>query len=451
MPRVALVYPYFRTRAPTELLFAPLGVALLATHLHEFGIEARVFDCTFSTFDQIRESLLDYKPDIVGVHSMVTLSRNTFRIARMVRTDLPGCLLVAGGPLPTLYPERFNARFDAVFRGEADVSFPLFCRDFLRLPNGSPRDLSSLPVAAYAGLFVQRDEFSIENPPIHHSEQELSSFPLPYRGDFDHGAYQQAGLLNDGKKTTSIITTFGCPFDCDFCSRPVFGRTFRRRGLESVLEEIEQIRQLGYDSLWIADDNFTLDLSYLKEFCRRMLGRNMTWSCLSRVTGLKPEIARMMRDAGCRRVYLGLESGSEETLRLMNKKATLVEGVRAVSIFHEVGIEVAAFFIVGYPGETVSSIEATFRLAISLPLDSISFNVPFPLPGSRMFERVAELDKNKDWDTENEVTFVYRSEFDEAWLRRRIEETTLAFANKRAGNAPMALPGKLDGALGPSS
>ena len=451
MSRVALVYPYFRTRAPTELLFAPLGVAVLAMHLRELGIDARVFDCTFSTFEQVGAALLDYQPDIVGVHAMITLSRNSFRIARMVREDLPSSLLVAGGPLPTLYPERFSDGFDVVFRGEADLSFPRFCQDFLKLPAASPRDLSALPLGSYAGLFLRRDGLSFDNAPIHHSEKELDSFPLPYRGDFDHAAYQQAGLLKDGAKTTSIITTYGCPFDCDFCSRPVFGRTFRRRSLASVLDEIESIRQLGYDSLWIADDNFTLDLSYLKEFCRQMVGRNMTWSCLSRVTGLNAQIAGMMRAAGCRRVYLGLESGSEETLRLMNKKATLEEGIRAVSVFQEVGIEVAAFFIVGYPGETTSSIESTFRLALTLPLDIISFNVPFPLPGSRMFERVAELDKDKDWDTENEVTFVYRSEFDEAWLRHRIEETMSAFADKQAARARRALASDLDSPSKPTS
>ena len=135
----------------------------------------------------------------------------------------------------------------------------------------------------------------------------------------------------------------------------------------------------------------------------------------------------------------------------MNKRASLEEGIRAVSVFHEAGIEVAAFFIVGYPGESVPSIEATFRLALTLPLDVISFNVPFPLPGSRMFERVAELDKNKDWDTENEVTFVYRSEFDEAWLRGRIEETMSTFADKRSTGARQAFTRELDSGLGPTS
>ena len=104
MSRVALVYPYFRTRTPTELLFAPLGVAALASQLHKLGVEAKIFDCTFSTFEQVHESILSYRPDIVGIYCMVTLSRSTFRIAETVRADLPDCLLVAGGPLPTLYP-----------------------------------------------------------------------------------------------------------------------------------------------------------------------------------------------------------------------------------------------------------------------------------------------------------------------------------------------------------
>jgi radical SAM superfamily enzyme YgiQ (UPF0313 family) len=198
-----------------------------------------------------------------------------------------------------------------------------------------------------------------------------------------------------------------------------------------VLNEIEQIRQLGYDSLWIADDSFTLDLKYLREFCRRMTDRKIKWSCLSRVNGINLDIVRRMKLAGCSRVYLGLESGSQETLTLMNKKATLQDGINAVQLFHEAGIEVAAFFIVGYPGETISSVEKTFRLALSLPLDEISFNVPFPLPGSQLFERVSELEQERDWDKENEVTFVYRSEFDEDWLRGRIVETMHAFSEKK--------------------
>ena len=430
LPRVALVYPYFRTRSVNELLFPPLGVASLASQLQRLGIETKIFDCTFSTFEEIEGKLRSYRPDIVGIYSMVTMSRNAFRIVEMLRSRLPESLLIAGGPLPTLYPERFSKAFDVVFRGEVDLSFPRFCRDVFDRGLSRKR-LEELPLESYEGLFIHLDEIRVENPPVHYPEKVRDTFPLPDRADFDHAAYQMEWTEQFGSKTTSIIMTLGCPFSCDFCSRPIFGNLFRRRNLDQIFEEIDQIKRLGYDGLWIADDNFTLDFSFLREFCRRIRGQGIAWSCLSRVTGIDGEIASLMKEAGCKRVYLGLETGNRDTLRLMKKKATLEEGERAVHIFHEAGIEVAAFFIVGYPGETLTAIEDTFRYALELPLDHISFNVPFPLPGSQLFERMGYVDENKDWNEENEITFVYHSEFDRDMLERRIGETMRAFAERK--------------------
>lgn len=291
--------------------------------------------------------------------------------------------------------------------------------------------MEKLPLQTYPGLYLRGGGPAIDNPTVHHSQQEIAGFPLPDRSGFDHEQYHREWLRRDGTKTTSILTTVGCPFNCDFCSKPIFGNKFRRRNLDAVFEEIEQIRSLGYDSLWIADDSFTLDLSFLGRFCDRIAGRNIGWSCLSRTTGINREIARHMRDAGCRRVYLGLETGSPETLERMRKQATLEDAIRAVQEFHDAGIEVAAFFIVGYPEETESRVEETFRFALSLPLDDISFNVPFPLPGSALFDRVSGIDPSKDWRMENDVIFVYHSEFDPDWLRRGIDRTMRRFRKKK--------------------
>ncbi len=376
--RVALVFPYFRTRSHTEMLFPPLGIASLASQLHARGIGTRIFDGTFGNLEQIQQGLSAYQPHIVGIYSMVSLSRNTFRIAERVRDSLADSLIVAGGPMPTLYPEYYSQQFDAVFRGEADLSFPRFCEDIFH--HGAARDrLEDLPLESYDGLFIRNEALQIDNATVHYTEAQIRSFPLPERGDFDHSAYQEAWLEKGESKTASLMTTLGCPFDCDFCSRPIYGNRFRRRDLEAVFEEIEQIRRLGYDSLWIADDNFTLDNSHLQAFCQRMAGQGMSWSCLSRSTGINVELARQMKEAGCRKVYLGLETGSPSTLKLMNKKATLEDGINAVHNFHQAGVQASAFFIVGYPGETVESIEETFSLALSLPLAEISFNVPYPL------------------------------------------------------------------------
>jgi len=435
MSRVALVFPYFRTRSVTEMLFPPLGVAALAGQLRALDVETRVFDGTFSTLEQLSDDLNAYSPDIVGVSSMVSLTGNTLRIAEMVKTDLPDSLIVAGGPLPTVFPARYRSHFDAVFRGEADVSFPRFCRDYFG--RGASRlALGGLPLDSYDGLFITDHGLRVDNPTVHHLESELETFALPDRSDFDHAAYQREWQEKSGVKATSIMTSLGCPFSCDFCSRPIFGAAVRRRSLDAVFAEIDQIVADGYDSLWIADDIFTLSLPYLEEFCRRMTsrqsatGRQMTWSCLSRATGLDIATVRRMKAAGCRRVYLGLESASQATLDLMKKGVTVEQGVRAAHLYRDAGVEVAAFFIVGYPGETVASIEETFALALALPLDEISFNVPMPLPGSGLFERLNGRDEEKDWSGENEVTFVYPSEFDEDWLRARIDETMNAFARR---------------------
>jgi len=427
MPRVALVFPYFRTRSPTEMLFAPLGVAALAAQLRRLDVETRLFDGTFTTFERLLDELQAYRPDIVGLSSMVSLTRTTFRIADAVRSRLPHGLLAAGGPMPTVFPKRFATHVDVVFRGESDVSFPRFCADYFGR-GASAETMGGLTLDGYAGLFVPNHGLRIDNPTTHHSETDLAAFPLPDRSDFDHAAYQREWLRRTGAKVTSIIVTLGCPFACDFCSKPIFGNVVRRRALDAVFAEIEQVRELGYDGLWIADDTFTLDPPYLEEFCRRMSGLRMSWSCLARAEGIRETTARLMKEAGCRRVYLGLESGSQDTLQLMNKQVTVGDGVRAVHLYREAGIEVAGFFIVGYPGETASSIEETFRLALTLPLAEISFNVPYPLPGSTLFARLGGPDDGADWNEENEVTFVYRSEFDAAWLRRRIGETMATFA-----------------------
>ena len=434
MPRVALVFPYFRTGTPTEMLFPPLGAATLAGQLRRRDVDARVFDCTFGTLSQLRAGLLAYAPDIVGVYSMVSLTRNTLAVAQTVRAILPRSLLVTGGPLPTVFPGRYTGHFDAVFRGEADVSFPRFCADYFA-HGATAATLAQLPLAGYAGLSIAGDGPHVDNAAVHHTEDELAAFPLPDRGDFDHGAYQRVWRERTGHAPTSLIATFGCPYGCDFCSKPIFGNAVRRRPLDAVFEEIEQIRTLGYDGLWIADDTFTLDAPYLEEFCRRVAPLGLTWSCLSRANGIMPATARLMRESGCRRVYLGLESGSQETLRLMNKQLTVEQGVRAAEVYRAAGIEVAAFFIVGYPGETVATIEETFKLALSLPLDEISFNVPMPLPGSRLFERLGSPDEGKDWTRENEITFVYSSDIDAVWLRRRVDETMAEFAARRAARS----------------
>jgi anaerobic magnesium-protoporphyrin IX monomethyl ester cyclase len=425
---VTLVYPYFRSRDPVEKLFPPLGIAYLAAQLKELGIPVAVEDCTFGDFDAVVNRIEKSRPAIVGISVMVTMSRNAFALVGALRERLPATLFVAGGPLPTVNPAMFADRFDLVFRGEGDVVFPQFCREYLAA-GLSPGDLASPALVSRPGMYFHRDGRIVSIPPVHNPASVLDPLPLPDRSIFDHGQYQAVMEQTTGLRQTSLMVTRGCPFSCDFCSKPVWGDLFRKPPLEKVFREIEEIRSLGYTALWIADDCFTLDSAFLEAFCHEKILRDLplAWTCLSRVDRLTEELAGLMKRAGCMRVYLGLESGSNETLRLMNKRVTVEQGARAVRLFSRAGIGTAGFFMVGYPGETVESIEKTFALALSLPLDEAWFTIPLPLPGTPLFSRVSPGASWEDWEVSNQVKFVYPSAFDEAWLGRRIKETMDAF------------------------
>ena len=139
-----------------------------------------------------------------------------------------------------------------------------------------------------------------------------------------------------------------------------------------------------------------------------------------------------MKESGCRRVYLGLETGNQDTLKLMKKKATLEEGKNAVQLFHKAGIEVAAFFIVGLSGGNRSRHRRHLPIRTGTPAGLIFLSMfPTRCPVPSCSSVSVKWITNKDWNEENEVTFVYESEFDSDWLRRRIGETMQAFADKK--------------------
>jgi anaerobic magnesium-protoporphyrin IX monomethyl ester cyclase len=433
---VVLVYPYFQHRDPVPKLFPPLGLLTLAGQLKEKGVPVVTCDCTFLSFEQAVDRIIAAHPSILGMYVMATLTRNSSDLINRLRPCLPDTLFITGGPLPTVFPERFTPLFDVVFRGESDFTFARFCQDYQAAGN----TLECLDLTTYPGLYHRAWDRLITMPPVHHSAALLDTLPLPDRSDIDHARYQQFWLENAGCKSTNIFITRGCPFTCDFCSKPVWGSAYRKPSLGRVFQEMEEIVSLGYDRVWIADDSFTLDLAFLRSFCKEKIVRDLplTWTCLSRVDSLDPELVALMQKAGCMGVFLGLESGSDETLRLMGKRTTVADGVRAVHLFHQAGIATAGFFLVGYPGESSASIEQTLTHALSLPLHEISINVPYPLPGSPLFDRVGEVD-SRDWETAGEISFLYRSEFNESRLRECIASTMERFRQKRNLSEPYGM------------
>jgi anaerobic magnesium-protoporphyrin IX monomethyl ester cyclase len=429
---VLLIYPYFRPSSDRSVFrFPPLGLGYIASHLRSNHISVQVIDCTFLDETDVIRKAHELNPSVIGIYSMYTMEENSKRFARLFK---PECdLVVAGGPLPSVYPERFLHDFDVVVIGEGEQTMLELARSF------EQGDLSGIPGIAY-----KENQTSDEKPPSKQSRTlfnrrrqvvaDLDSLQFPARDLFDNDSYKRHYKKTFGYSLTSIMTSRGCPFSCDFCSKPVFGDTYRARSPRSVVDEIEDALAYGYDGVFFQDDCFTLDKKRVTLICDEIIrrGLKLEWECLSRVDVVDSDTMRRMRQAGCRRVFFGIESGNDTVLRIMKKEFTADQAARAVRLARSEGIRAGAFFILGYPGETDDTIIDTIRFSTSLPLDYLSYTLPYPIPGTGLYEKA-----NRDPGTFSpkapakrrliDHELVFRSQFSERKLKFAIAKATAQF------------------------
>jgi anaerobic magnesium-protoporphyrin IX monomethyl ester cyclase len=194
------------------------------------------------------------------------------------------------------------------------------------------------------------------------------------------------------------MSTRGCPYRCEFCSNVVFGGSYRERSPQNVVDEIEDALALGYDRISFADDVFTMKKDRVLGVCReiRQRGLNFYWECLGRVDSIDYTTALEMKEAGCQRIFFGIESGDDRMLELMTKNITTDEARQAVYAAHQAGLQVGAFFILCYPGDSDATVLQTLHFATSLPLDYLGLSMPYPLPGTALYQRTKDR-INRDW------------------------------------------------------
>ena len=388
MPTVTLVYPYFRPHYDTSIFrFPPLGLGYIAAYLKQNGVSVEIVDCTFLTQKQALKKIVESQPKIIGIQSMYSMKEKSLELAKLLRNNCE--LLVAGGALPTLNPDQFLDAFHVVVVGEGEATMLELVNKFLNHEN-----LSTIKGIAY------RENGSTVKTASRDLQENLDQLPPPSRKLFDNSPYMAYYNNKFGYKTTPLMTSRGCPFNCDFCSKPVFGDSVRMRSAEYIVGEIQEVIRLGYDRLWIADDCFTLNRQRLIEICDGIIEGNLRidWECLSRVDTLDLEILTKMKHAGCVRIFFGIESGNDEILNIMNKKITTKQASDAVKLCRDVGVKTGAFFILGYPGENSATILETVKFASSLPLDYLSFTLPYPIPGTPLFERLNGSFLSTDWE-----------------------------------------------------
>jgi anaerobic magnesium-protoporphyrin IX monomethyl ester cyclase len=231
--------------------------------------------------------------------------------------------------------------------------------------------------------------------------EDLDSLPFPARDLLPLHLY---GSRIEGRPTTTMMTSRGCPFTCNFCSSSrLFGHRWRARSVESIFEEMEMLhRKYGFSALSIMDDTFTVGVDRAVKLSEKLQtkGWDLVWSVLSHVSVVvrNPDMFRKMARAGLRSVFVGFESGSQEVLEGYRKKGTVKESYEAMRILKENALKVTGSFIIGALNETREMIKETIAFAKRLNPDSAQFTILTPYPGTKLYEQVTDRIFCTDWE-----------------------------------------------------
>ena len=405
--KVLLTHGYFLGEDAKEQRimrpYPPLGILYLAAFLEQRGISVEVFDSTFSSPEALRQRLREERPEVLGIYTNLMTKLNVLAILRFVRSlpSLAGTRIVLGGPEVTHHVERFLQHgADAIVIGEGEETMHELVAAWASAPAGSP---AAGPLACIAGIAYRDEAGVVVRTPPRPLLKSLDELPMPKREAVDLQPYLDAWRTHHGRNALSMSTMRGCPYSCRWCSRAVYGESYRRRAPRLVVDEIEQVvARYRPDSLWFVDDVFTINHRWLQAFTDEVerRGARVPYECITRADRLDERAVALLERSGCFRVWIGAESGSQKILDAMDRRVT-VEQVRAmIQLSKRHGIETGTFIMLGYPGETAADIEATIEHLKASDPDQFTITVSYPIKGTPFYDdAVTQMISPGPWET----------------------------------------------------
>jgi radical SAM superfamily enzyme YgiQ (UPF0313 family) len=358
--KLYLIHPdpnYYERQESKERksLFPPLGLLQVAG-LTPPDIEIKLTDEAVEDID------FDYPANLVGISFNTASAIRAFDIAKEFRKR--GAKVVMGGAHPSMMPEECAQYADAVCIGEAECYWTRLLED------AEKGNLQK---------FYRCEGF----PP-------LQGVPFPRRDLLDPQKYAVF---------YTVQTTRGCPYNCEFCSvTRFFGRTYRTRPVEEVIREVEQ---LSGKIIIFVDDNILGNPNYAKELFKALIPLKKIWLSQGSINMTKDEeLLRLAVRSGCRGLFIGFESISEEALREAGKKHNIVQEYRdAIRRLHNAGIAIIGAFIFGFDSDDKDVFKRTVDFVYKERIDLPQFSILTPLPGTALYEKMEKEGRifSKDW------------------------------------------------------
>lgn len=394
-PSAFNIYGRSKVRATVPVL-PVMSLAVLAGEVRRAGHDARIVDLAISQAEPMRvvaDAIREWQPDLVGVTATTPLFAEAAEIAAIARTLLGDrALLVTGGPHPQAVPEEClrTSAFDVIAMGDAEETIVDLVRGeafknilgICYLDSGEFKQTASRPVV-----------------------KDLDAFARPALDLFEIARYRCSRVISRQNPVGPIEMSRGCPFGCTFCNR---ARTkFRYKSVERTVDELREMRRLGYREFHIVDDQFTSNPKHAKAVVEAIIRADlgMTWNLRTglRVDMVDEEFMALAKRAGCYQMGCGFESGSQEGLDSIDKGTNLDEAIRAVALAKRHGIEIVGFFMIGLPGETVEQMRATIKFACDLDPTYAKCTIVVPFPGTELFDQYKREGRIKslDWKRYN--------------------------------------------------
>ena len=370
----------------------PIGLLSIGSYLHAKGHDIKIIDCreiinTYKTREYIPILLKiidEFKPDIIGINVLTALFDETKVISRELKKRFPACVIILGGPHPSVEPVltlQQNQYVDAICVGAGEeVSLDI-------LDGQEMSNIQGLMHRNHIDKFEKRDVV-----------MDIDKYPFPNYALANSNFYTDFTLytiIGWGFKGLCELTSRSCPYSCKFCASD-WSKPVRYHSPEYVIELVKYLSTYDIDVLGFWDDTIVTKKDRLYKICEEFIrsglfyprGR-LRWSAGVRANQIQPDILRMMKSAGCYGVGIGVESGSDHILKAINKKTTVEMNKRACSYVNEAGLFLATSFIVGIPGETETEMNETLAFMHDIKQDknliSIGVGCFRPLPGSPFY------------------------------------------------------------------
>jgi anaerobic magnesium-protoporphyrin IX monomethyl ester cyclase len=405
---------------------------LAAAVLRERGFEVHLFDAMLAEdLDEYVRLLDDTAPDMVAlvednfnfVTKMCTSRMREDALAMVRAARERGCRVAVNGSDASDHPAAYLAAgAEAVIVGEVE---PALCE--LAAAWSTDR-LASL--ADIAGLALAAGPLKPGDAPrqrVHRTAArpylaELDALPMPAWDLVPVERYRTAWQSAHGRLSWNVVTSRGCPYGCNWCAKPLWGRRYAQRSPQLVAEEMALLREsVQPDHVWFADDIFGLTPVWIESFADHVVARSarIPFMMQSRVNLMKPRTVAALAAAGAEEVWMGVESGAQAVLDAMDKGTTLEQIRSATRTLKEQGIRCGWFVMLGYPGEEWPDILRTRDLIRDEAPDDIGVSVAYPLPGTIFYDRVrTELGAQRNWRETDDLAMLFQGTYHSSFYRR---------------------------------